>query len=118
VAASEGAGLKPLWSDRGPEREQASGALKTSKKMVYKLAALFSLDSFAGGLILDSMLVLWPYDKFQLSTAVAGTIFFWTGVLSAFSYLIAVRIARRIGLVNTMVMLLYTCRNVRPPGEV
>jgi MFS family permease len=92
-----------LPQDRGPEHEEAAGALKTSKKMVYKLAALFSLDSFAGGLILDSMLVLWLYDKFQLSPAIAGTIFFWTGVLSAFSYLIAVRIARRIGLVNTMV---------------
>jgi MFS family permease len=82
---------------------QASGALRTSKNMVYKLAALFSLDAFAGGLILDSMLVLWLFDKFRLSTAAAGSIFFWTGVLSAFSYLIAVRISRRIGLVNTMV---------------
>jgi MFS family permease len=85
------------------ERVTSSGTLKTSRKMVYKLAALFSLDSFAGGLVLDSLLVLWLYEKFQLSTALAGTIFFWTGVLSAFSYLVAVRIARRIGLVNTMV---------------
>jgi len=82
---------------------QASGTLRTSKKMVYKLAALFSLDAFAGGLILDSMLVLWLFDKFRLSTAAAGSIFFWAGVLSAFSYLVAVRIPRRIGLVNTMV---------------
>ncbi len=92
-----------LPKDAAASRKQASGPLKTSRKMVYKLAALFSLDAFAGGLILDSMLVLWLFDKFQLSTAVAGTIFFWTGVLSAFSFLIAVRIARRIGLVNTMV---------------
>jgi len=81
----------------------ADGRLSTSKRMVYKLAALFSLDAFAGGLVLDSMLVLWLFDKFQLSTAVAGSIFFWTGVLAAFSFLLAVRIARRIGLVNTMV---------------
>jgi predicted MFS family arabinose efflux permease len=46
---------------------------------------------------------LWLFAKFGLSIAVAGTIFFWTGVLSAFSYLVAVRIAHRIGLVNTMV---------------
>ena len=83
--------------------QKTSSPLKTSRKMIYKLAALFSLDAFSGGLILDSMLVLWLFDKFQLSTLVAGTIFFWTGVLSAFSYLVAVRIARRIGLVNTMV---------------
>jgi MFS family permease len=49
------------------------------------------------------MLALWLFERFELSTIVAGTIFFWTGVLSAFSYLVAVRIAKRIGLVNTMV---------------
>jgi len=87
----------------GTEAQQTTSSLKTSKKMVLKLAALFSLDAFAGGLILDSMLVLWLFDKFQLSTSDAGTIFFWTGVLSAFSFLLAVRIAARFGLVNTMV---------------
>ena len=92
-----------LPKERASDAPQARGSLKTSGKMVYKLAALFSLDSFAGGLILDSMLVLWLFDKFRLSTATAGSIFFWTGVLSAFSFLIAVRIARRFGLVNTMV---------------
>ena len=70
---------------------------------MYTLAALFSLDAFGGGFIVQSMLALWLFQKFQLSVAVAGTIFFWTGVLSAFSYLVAVRIANRIGLVNTMV---------------
>lgn len=92
-----------LPKEDGIERQQERASLSTSKKMVYKLAALFSLDAFASGLILDSMLVLWLFDKFQLSTAVAGTIFFWTGVLSAFSFLLAVRIAARFGLVNTMV---------------
>ena len=92
-----------LPRDKSGEHAQASRALTKSKRMVYKLAALFSLDAFAGGLILDSMLVLWLFDRFQLSVAVAGTIFFWTGLLSAFSFLVAVRIARRIGLVNTMV---------------
>src|SRR5439155_11447815 len=77
--------------------------LKESKRIVYTLAALFSLDAFGGGFIVQSLLALWLFEKFQLSTAVAGTIFFWTGVLSAFSYLVAARIAHRIGLVNTMV---------------
>jgi MFS family permease len=85
------------------ERQPARASLDKSKKMVYKLAALFSLDAFGGGLVLDSMLVLWLYDRFQLSTALAGTIFFWAGLLASFSFLLAVRIARRIGLVNTMV---------------
>ena len=93
-----------LPRDLAATREHAARPLQSSRRMVYKLAALFSIDSFAGGLILDSMLVLWLYDRFQLSTALAGTIFFWTGVLSSISYLVAVRIARRIGLVNTMVV--------------
>ena len=85
------------------DARRVKAPLRKSKRMVYKLAVLFSIDSFGGGLVLDSMIVLWLYQKFQLSTAVAGAIFLWTGILSAFSYLVAVRIARRIGLVNTMV---------------
>jgi predicted MFS family arabinose efflux permease len=70
---------------------------------VYTLAALFSLDSFGGGLVVQSLLALWLFQRFNLSVATAGTIFFWTGVCSAVSYLFAVRLALRIGLVNTMV---------------
>jgi MFS family permease len=77
--------------------------LRRSRHIVYTLAALFSLDAFGGGFIVQSLLALWLFQKFDLSIVVAGTIFFWTGVLSAFSYLVAVRIANRIGLVNTMV---------------
>lgn len=85
------------------EAPRVKAPLDKSKAMVYKLAALFSLDAFSGGLILDSMIALWLYQKFQLSIAVAGTIFLWSGILAAFSYLVAVRLARRFGLVNTMV---------------
>jgi MFS family permease len=92
-----------LPTDERAAAPQPGGPLKTSRKMVYKLAALFSLDAFAGGLILDSMLVLWLFDNFRLSTATAGSIFFWSGLLSAFSFIVAARIARRFGLVNTMV---------------
>lgn len=77
--------------------------LQKSRGIVLRLAALFSLDAFAGGLIVQSLLALWLFERFGLSLVTAGAIFFWTGVLSAFSYLVAVRIAARIGLVNTMV---------------
>ncbi len=70
---------------------------------VYTLAALFSLDAFGGGFVVQSMVALWLYQRFELSLAAAGTIFFATGILTAVSYLVAVRIAERIGLVNTMV---------------
>lgn len=85
------------------ETDTPAAPLRQSKRIVYLLAALFSLDAFGGGFIVQSMLALWLFERFQLSTAVAGTIFFWAGVLTAFSYLVAVRIAKRIGLINTMV---------------
>ncbi len=87
----------------GTDAGKRAAPLGPSKRIVYTLATLFSLDAFGGGFIVQSLLALWLFQKFQLSTAVAGTIFFWTGVLSAFSYLVAVRIADRFGLVNTMV---------------
>jgi MFS family permease len=83
--------------------DASSGPLGRSRRVVYTLAALFSLDAFAGGLIVQSLLALWLLERFALSIAAAGAIFFWTGVLSALSYLVAVRIANRIGLVYTMV---------------
>ena len=77
--------------------------LGQARQTVLGLAALFSLDAFAGGFVVQSLLALWLFEKFDLSLATAGLIFFWTGVLSAFSYFIAARIADRIGLLNTMV---------------
>jgi MFS family permease len=77
--------------------------LRQSRRKVLMLAALFSLDAFGGGFIVQSLLALWLYEAFHLSIAAAGTIFFWTGVLSALSYLVAVRLASRVGLINTMV---------------
>jgi MFS family permease len=92
-----------LPSRLASEVETAPAPLHRSKRIVYTLAALFSLDAFGGGLIVQSLLALWLFQNFGISVAVAGVIFFWTGVFSAVSYLIAVRIAKRIGLVNTMV---------------
>lgn len=80
-----------------------SAPLKKSRKIVYTLAALFSLDAFGGGFVVQAMLALWLFQKFQLSISAAGTIFFWTGIFSALSYLAAIRIANRFGLINTMV---------------
>jgi MFS family permease len=82
---------------------EARAPLRESRRIVYTLAALFSLDSFGGGFVVQSLLALWLFQRFDLSVAAAGTIFFWTGVFSAGSYLVAARLAQRIGLVNTMV---------------
>lgn len=83
--------------------ETATQPLAQSRRTVYKLAALFSLDSFAGGLAVQSLLALWLFQRFELSIVAAGSIFFWTGLLSALSQLAAAPLARRIGLINTMV---------------
>ena len=77
--------------------------LRQSKKNVYTLAALFSLDAFGGGFVVQSLVALWLYQRFGLSIATASAIFFWTGILTAFSYLVAARLALRFGLIKTMV---------------
>lgn len=86
-----------------PQDTAPSAPLGKSKRVVYTLAAVFSLDSFAGGFAVQSLVALWLFDRFQLSIVTAGTIFFWTGMLSAFSMLVSAPLARRIGLINTMV---------------
>lgn len=81
----------------------APAPLGASKAVVLRLAMLFSLDSFAGGLTINALMTLWFLQRFELPVAAAGRFFFWAGLLSAVSQLIAPRIAQRIGLVNTMV---------------
>jgi MFS family permease len=77
--------------------------LGPSKRIVYKLAGLFAIDAFAGGLTVQSLLALWLFERFELSLSAASLFFFWAGVLSAFSLPVAAWLARHIGLVNTMV---------------
>jgi MFS family permease len=85
------------------EQKVASTPLGPSRRTVFKLAALFSLDSFAGGFVVQSLLALWLFERFDLSLSAASLFFFWTSVLTAFSYPIAARLSARIGLINTMV---------------
>ena len=86
-------------ADRPPPRS----ALGPSRAIVVRLAALFSVDAFAGGLLVNTLLALWLFERFDLSLAAAGHFFFWAGLLSAGSQLAAPWVARRIGLINTMV---------------
>jgi MFS family permease len=102
-------GILVALAYRGLPRTEPAGAaravrpLEESRNRVFALAALFSLDAFGGGFVVQSMVALWLYQRFGMSLALTGTVFFWTGMLTAVSYLVAVRIAARIGLVNTMV---------------
>jgi len=89
--------------DPKAEEHKPAVPLGPSRATVWRLAALFSVDSFAGGLVLNALLALWLFQRFDMSLAAAGAFFFWTGLLAAFSQLVAGPLARRIGMVNTMV---------------
>jgi len=84
-------------------QDKPVAALGPSRGIVYRMAALFSIDAFAGGFAVQALMVLWLFNKFALSLSAAGLFFFWTGVLSAFSFPVAAWLAKRVGLVNTMV---------------
>lgn len=90
-------------ADTAPVEEKPVAALGPSRGIVYKLAALFSVDSFAGGFAVQSLVALWLFNKFGLSLSAAGLFFFWAGVFAAFSFPVAAWLSDRIGLVNTMV---------------
>jgi predicted MFS family arabinose efflux permease len=79
------------------------GALAVSRPIVLRLAALFSLDSFGGGFVLQSLLVLWLVRRFSLPAGTLAGVFFAAGVLSAISQIVSHRLARRLGLIRTMV---------------
>jgi MFS family permease len=89
--------------DPRAEEQKPAAPLGPSRGIVWRLAALFSVDSFAGGLVLNSLLALWLFQRFGMSLAAAGAFFFWTGLLAACSQLAAGPLARRIGMINTMV---------------
>ena len=92
--------LSPRIETQLAERRKPLGQ---SKRLVYGLAALFGMDSLGTGFLVQSLLALWLYQRFQISVTTAAAILFWSGICSAISYLIAVPIAERIGLINTMV---------------
>jgi MFS family permease len=82
---------------------RVSAMLGPSRGVVYKLSALFSLDAFAGGFVVQSLLALWLFERYDLSLSAAGLFFFWASTASAFSFPVAAWLATRIGLINTMV---------------
>ena len=77
--------------------------LHHSQKVVIKLSSLFALDAFAGGLIVQSMIAYWFHIKFGVESGVLGSIFFFANILAGISALLAVKLAKRFGLINTMV---------------
>ena len=77
--------------------------LHRSRNVVFKLSTLFAMDAFAGGLLVQSLLAYWFHVRFGVESGILGSIFFGANILAGISALLAVRIARRFGLINTMV---------------
>jgi MFS family permease len=91
-----------------PEMQQAVSiqrrfGLHRSRRVVFRLSSLFAIDAFAGGLVVQSMVAYWFNIKFGVQPGVLGSIFFGANILAGISALSAAWIARRIGLINTMV---------------
>jgi MFS family permease len=86
-------GLKPLKMNLSAK----------SRIIITKLSGLFAIDSFAGGFVLQSIVSLWFFTKFGADLITLSYVFSIAGVLTAFSFIVAAKIADRIGLVNTMV---------------
>jgi MFS family permease len=104
VVAVAGAFLTLGLSDAvEPTSREARTPLGRSGGVVRRLAGLFALDSFGGGFVTQAFIAYWFTDTYGTSPEVLGAVFFAVGILQAFSFQVAVRLAGRVGLVNTMV---------------
>ena len=88
---------------QSPSTLKTKFGLHRSRGVVLKLSALFSIDAFAGGFVLQSILAYWFHVRFNVQPAILGTIFFGTNILAGLSALSAAWVASKIGLVRTMV---------------
>ncbi len=86
-----------------PPAAHPVAAASSSRPLVHRLAALFALDSLAGGFVLQSLIAYWFYTRFGMDLGALGWTFFGAQILSGLSLLLAARLAPRLGLVNTMV---------------
>ena len=86
-----------------PQAALGSLGLGRSRRSVLHLAGLQALDALAGGFIMQSLLAYWFHLRFGASPEALGALFFGTNLLSALSFLVATRVAERVGLLNTMV---------------
>jgi len=101
--AAEPAGSGDARSAAAPSVLTGLTGLDRSRTVVTKLAALFALDAFAGGFVIQSFAAYWFYLRFNVSPATLGSIFFWANVFAGLSALLASRLASRFGLIRTMV---------------
>jgi MFS family permease len=95
--------VPPSASMEAPAAEAGASEHASARGMVAKLAALSALDAFAGGFIVQGLMAYWFHVRYDLDPAALAALFFGTNLLNSLSYLAAVPLAQRIGLLNTMV---------------
>ena len=96
--------LTPEGDDaEGREAPRPAAPLREARSIVIRLSLLFSLDAFGGGFVVQTLITLWLFERFDMAVSTAGAIFFVSGLLSALSQLGSPWLAKRIGLINTMV---------------
>ena len=98
-----GFALHPPAARPHPCGKPSENRARAVAKHRLQLAALFSLDAFAGGFVVQSLLALWLFQRFNLSLEAASVFFFCTSLLGAMSFPVAAWLSGRIGLINTMV---------------
>jgi MFS family permease len=77
--------------------------LHRSRAVVFKLSSLFAMDAFAGALLVQSLIAYWFHVRFGVEPGTLGSIFFGANILAGISALLAIRLANKFGLINTMV---------------
>ena len=77
--------------------------LHRSRAVVFKLSSLFAMDAFAGALLVQSLIAYWFHVRFGVESGTLGSIFFGANILAGISALLAIRLANKFGLINTMV---------------
>ena len=90
-------------ADESRPHPKAVLGLHESRRTVFKLSLLFALDALGGGFVIQSIIAYWFHVRFQLDPAMLGTIFLFANLLAGVSALAAGWLARRIGLMNTMI---------------
>ena len=98
MVVSSKAELQREYSERPRKRLSPE-----SRTIIAKLSALFGVDAFAGGFVLQTLISFWFFTRYGVSEGTLSVIFFIAGILSTISFYVAVRLARRIGLIRTMV---------------
>jgi MFS family permease len=90
-------------NDKPPQLKKMSSLTPESRNIVMRLSGLFAVDSFAGGFVIQSIVSFWFFTRFGADLATLSYIFSISGVLTAFSFMAAAKIADKIGLIKTMV---------------